>query len=350
MKSQSSESSNGKRVTIKEGGKAAGKSGGTGVLLIQDHQRTSLETGRKTNGAARKRGSRNRVLQKPAGSTIAWINYWPEPWRLRDQREFDEYWKGARITLEQHGFALEEFVWNERLSVKWLRRVMRARNVRGLLLPPSQEMRAMNWGSFDWNEYAVVRFGRTLPTPPAYTVTSDHVGNAMLAFQKMRELGYERIGFVGRRPSYAWRFVLGYLLSQIELQEVPQLPPLWLATDINENDKPALAAWLKKNKPDAILTELPGLRTMLSMLGMCVPKDIGLAALSVLDGGADAGIYQHPGSIGKAAAEVMVALINRGERGIPSVCRTTLVHGEWTDGFTLPARKPGPIVSNRNLY
>jgi LacI family transcriptional regulator len=95
---------------------------------------------------------------------------------------------------------------------------------------------------------------------------------------------------------------------------------------------------LQKTKPDAIFTDCPGLRRVLASCGYQVPKDIGLAATSVLDGGASAGIDQNSKEIGKAAVQLLISLINHNERGIPDVCRELLIEGRWVDGNTLPPK------------
>jgi LacI family transcriptional regulator len=60
--------------------------------------------------------------------------------------------------------------------------------------------------------------------------------------------------------------------------------------------------------------------------------------MSVWDGNADAGIYQNSEVIGKAAVQLLISLIHHNERGIPAVCRETLVEGRWQDGSTLPRK------------
>jgi len=79
-------------------------------------------------------------------------------------------------------------------------------------------------------------------------------------------------------------------------------------------------------------------RDMLREAGYRVPHDIGLAATSVLDGNADAGIYQQSEEIGKAAVQLLISLIHHNEHGIPEIPREVLIVGRWQDGSTLPPR------------
>jgi LacI family transcriptional regulator len=99
-----------------------------------------------------------------------------------------------------------------------------------------------------------------------------------------------------------------------------------------------LTAWLKQEKPDAVLTDICELPEYLAAAGYLVPQDIGHAALSVLDGHADAGIDQNSREIGRAAVQTLISLINHNERGIPAIPREVLVAGRWVDGATLPQR------------
>ena len=126
-----------------------------------------------------------------------------------------------------------------------------------------------------------------------------------------------------------------------------QVPPLLLEQEDFGQDQKCLLAWLKRHRPDAILSELPQARSLVEAAGYSVPGDLGLATLSVLDGNADAGIYQNPELIGKAALDVLIGLINRNERGPSPDHRTTTVKGQWVDGSTLPAKGAAPTGPRR---
>lgn len=80
------------------------------------------------------------------------------------------------------------------------------------------------------------------------------------------------------------------------------------------------------------------MRGTLAKVGYEVPSDMGLAAFSVLDGGADADIDQNSREIGRAAVQMLISLINHNERGIPEMCRELLVEDRWVNGSTLPLK------------
>ena len=106
-----------------------------------------------------------------------------------------------------------------------------------------------------------------------------------------------------------------------------------------------MTRWLKREKPDAILSEHPRMYDLLTKCGLRVPEDIGLATTTVLDGNADAGIDQHPEEIGRVAVLQLLSLIHDNDCGIPRIPREILVQGTWVDGLTLPLRQSGSLSS-----
>jgi LacI family transcriptional regulator len=133
-------------------------------------------------------------------------------------------------------------------------------------------------------------------------------------------------------------FQAGFLMAQAEMEASQRIPVLRLVEAMPNDNTARLAAWLKKFRPDAILTDYANLPEMLQKMGYKIPDDLGLAALSVLDGNIDAGIDQNPEEIGRVAFLMAFTLINDNSRGIPPIIRQTLVFGKWVDGKCLPDR------------
>jgi LacI family transcriptional regulator len=273
---------------------------------------------------------------KPISDELAWINHWPDPKRLRSFHEFDLYWTGAHEEAERCGFRLEEFVINHALTSARLEKILLARGIRGILIPPHGNF-PPEWNDFHWNNFCVVRFGYSIPAPRAHIVTSDQLTDGLLAFENIWKHGYRRIGLV-TTPAAMTRFPAGYLFGQMKWCPDKQLKPLVIGEVGNPEDQRRLKTWMQKNKPDAILTEIRNLRSMLAQAGYEVPRDVGLSTLSVIDGGADAGIDQNSKEIGRAAVQMLISLINHNEYGLPEVCRELLVEGRWVDGLTLPSK------------
>jgi len=273
-------------------------------------------------------------------SELAWINLWPNPKELRRQREFDLYWKGAFAEAARCGFRLEEFSLNEGVTTERLKQIFRTRNIIGLLLPPKPPDSIPSWEGFPWEDFFVVRFGHSLRDPCVHLVASDQMSDGLIAFENIRRHGYRRIGLVTNEfnSKNLVRFAAGFLFGCLTVPEAERLPILNLGQLDLQEDKKTLSAWLKRFQPDAILTDLASLRDLLASVGRRVPQDVALAAMSVLDGNADAGIDQNSEEIGRAAVQMMVSLINQNDRGVPKICREMLIEGRWVDGPTLPSK------------
>jgi len=350
------------RISLRDIAKKLNLSHSTVSLALRDHPRISEAVRKKIHETAKEMGYRpdpmlaalahyrQSKLEAPIQAVIAWVNTWPNPEKLRSYHEFDLYWKGASACAEKFGYRLEEFVCGPQCPPKRLETILRTRNISGILIPPQPA--SPDWGEFSWKDFSAVRFGRSCVSPAVQVVTADQVANTMLAFKKTRERGYNRIGFATTRSTSDRGpfFKAGFLMAQSELPEEERLPVLVLGDGTLESHAKKLAAWMKKYKPEAVLTEVAEMRQMLERTGYEVPRDVGLVVESVLDGNSDTGIFQNPEEIGRVAFLVVMSLINDNARGIPPIFRQSLVSGEWREGHTLPDRtSPAPKQASKKL-
>jgi DNA-binding LacI/PurR family transcriptional regulator len=219
-----------------------------------------------------------------------------------------------------------------------LEKILTTRSVRGVLLPPHPG--GFNLPGLDWSLFSIVRFGVSVTTPRAHVITSDQMNCAEVAFSKIRERGYRRIGFItsrGHDRNTGGNFRAGYLSVQDAVLPIAEhLEPLILDERATMLDERALRPWLRRWKPDAIITTDPRVHAMLTDLGIEVPRDLAAAALSVFDGNFDAGVDQNSYETGQVAMRTLAGLIHQNERGIPRYCRRILVEGRWVDGASLP--------------
>ena len=340
------------RVSLRDIAQHLGLNHSTVSRALRNKSRVSKELCTKIQQTARELGYRPDPMlsalahyrQGKAGhqisSVIAWINCWPAPMELRKFKEFECYWQGAARAAEKLGYRLEEFVCNEQIPLARLDKILRTRNVEGIVIPPHPP--AFTWGEFSWGGYSAARLSRGIGLGhlPFHLVTSDQVSNTMLAYEQIRRKGYRRIGFLtGHGAVRGTLFEAGFLLAQSRASaELVALPPLTLKEAEAREDEEQVKQWLKQTEPDAILTDVASAAKLLASAGCRVPDDVGLAALSVLDGNADAGIYQNPEEVGRVAILLIVSLINDGAKGVPPIFRQILISGEWVDGESLPPR------------
>ena len=161
----------------------------------------------------------------PVQAALALINSYPDPTELHTRPSFKDCWRGATLAAEKLGYRLEEFPANGKQPLKRLERIFLTRNIRGIILgplPPGES--GVNWESFAWNKFSAVRCGFREQSPPFHYVTSAQATNTMMAFEQMRERGYQRSGFAGYWDK-ARMFGAGFLWSQHEPSLRSRLPP-----------------------------------------------------------------------------------------------------------------------------
>ena len=273
-------------------------------------------------------------------ATIAWINNWPERHQLLDIEVFREYYEGACERANQLGYTIEEFWLNERgMSAAKLQRVLKTRNIQGMLLAP-QPMPNMNPG-IDFREYSAVTFGYSMQPSVLNVVTNHQFHSVNLIFTRLFELGYRRIGVIA---STEWddkvgnSFLAGGLLFKSKHPSLTVVGSLLRKADA----RLSLDELIQKHDLEVIISDNAAADD-LRRLGYALPRDIGFASLSL--GGNDtrlSGVYQNDLLIGKKAVDVLVGMLQRGERGIPETPVSTLVEGVWRRGTTVKKMKPVP--------
>lgn len=349
---ESRPTSAGLRVSLRDIAQAVGVSHVTVSLALRGDPRISAARRKEIVATAERLGYRPdpmlaslsayRQARKPVEirSTIAWLNQWPDPRRLRRFHEFDAYWRGASEYAAWLGYRLEEFVVTKDMTPARLLQILLARNVRGVLIPPHSN--GLDLPDFDWSLFSVVRLGTSVTHPRAHIVGSDQKNCASLAFARVWEKGYRRIGYITSLRfdrNTGGNFRAGYLSAQDE--HVPlrrHHAPLVLSEESTPTDVRRLRRWLKVARIDAVVSSLGNIATVLELAGCRVPEDLGVAALSHLDGQFDAAVDQNSGEVGRVAMATLAGLVHQNERGIPQFCRRILVEGRWVDGTSLPNR------------
>jgi len=279
-------------------------------------------------------------------SALAWVNRYEDPKQWRRFGELYAYWVGAQKAAERFGYHLEEIIWSPTEPVKRLEKILETRGVRGILVPPHHF--PLEWVGFDWNKFSVVRFGMSVRNPDVHAVTSDQLRAVVMAMEKIRQHGYERIGLIV--PSDFDRHLggnyVGGFFAAHELFDLGHLVPP-LATEMAmyvhqpAKAKEALARWLQKRRPDAVLATVAAIPEMLKEIGIRVPQDLAVAGNSILDLPLDAGINQNSEMIGRIAVETLISQINLNERGQPVAPCRILVESSWQDGKSLPPKNTG---------
>ncbi|MES2477146.1 MAG: LacI family DNA-binding transcriptional regulator [Verrucomicrobiota bacterium] len=338
------------RVSLRDIAKLVGVSHVTVSLALRDNPQVSAAMREKIKKVADEVGYRPDPMLSALSSyrrskasasfrsVIGWLNAWKDPDQLRGYEEFDAYWNGAYQAAEKLGYRLEEFRLGNGCSPARLHQILSARGIRGLLLPPHSKH--PDWGDFPWDSYFVVKFGRSLHQPQTHLATADQVLNTVTAFEKMMELGYQRIGFVTNEPYlrvHGHLFEAGFVIAQHSVEKSRQLPVLSLVGLNADQTTKHLRAWVKKHKPDAIFSDIRQIRSLLDKAALNVPEDVALATTTLIDTGVDSGIDQHPEEIGRVGMLLLNSIINDRAIGTPQIFRQVLVEGSWVAGSSMPS-------------
>lgn len=279
---------------------------------------------------------RSNLKEKPIQSTIAWLNFWEDRKTLRNYRVFEEYWQGALETAARSGYRLDEFFVRD-YSPERLGEILKARGIRGVLLPPT-DLESMEYlMRFSFNDFASVRLGWTYDVPHLHSVTSDQLANTEMAFEEISKRGYARIGFVARLRSRRV-FGAGFFWAQ-QLSHKAKLPELLLPLDKSEGEQKALLGkWIMKHKPDAILSDEIPANVWLNDLGYRIPQDIALASTStsIHDEYINAGVEQSSHEVGCAAVLALISQLSIMAFGVPEIPYQTLIPGKWKNGDMMP--------------
>lgn len=244
----------------------------------------------------------------------------------------------ARTTLL--GFSAEVF--ELRLGPrgkKALERVLLARGISGVIVVFPEPSNALE--TFAWDHFSAVALDLSRQNPPFNTVCHDHYASLTSALQQLRAAGYRKAGlfiehFKDARTNFKWSAALqSFQLRHGGIGRVPVLmPPAMRETEF--------MPWFRKHRPDVLLGHFDECIEWLGHLKLCVPDDVGFFNLNWQGRRVDsAGLDPQLELQGAAAADVLIAQIQRGERGMPSVPRQILVPGRVVSG---PTVRPLPIA------
>jgi LacI family transcriptional regulator len=241
--------------------------------------------------------------------------------------------QGAQNRARELGFQLYQFSLGEAgMRVEAVQRMLRARGVLGLIFLYSEPLAKPL--DFRWDEFVVVELDYGLAAPTMHTICHDHYRSMTTALTGLRGGGYRRAGlflerYKDQRTSFHWS--AAFRSFQEQQGGIGQLPILM----VEKIDERAFAAWYRQHRPDLVLGHFDACVEWLGRLGRQVPGDVGFFTLN-WEGRSrpSAGIDPRLEMQGVVATETLVAQVQRGERGVPSVPRSVLVPGRIVEGPT----------------
>lgn len=342
------------RVTIKDIALCAGVHLATAARALRNDPRISVATRGRIRVLAEEMGYRpdpflgglaayraeHRTPRRRG--VLAWLD-------LRARADYPareampELWEGARSRAEEQGWDLWEFQpVVEGVPLKRVTSILYARGIEGVLVPPLGGDGAEV--DLDFSRFAAATVGETLRSPRLHRVSPNWVANLQLAWKNVMASGYRRPGLVltpqvHERIAHHW--MGAYLERQQTLPAKDRLPFF-----VGEHDPEGkLRDWLRSARPDVILAgEEVRLFRAFNDMRIRVPETVAVAGIGLLRADTVTGVNQRFDCIGRRLADLVIAMLHRNERGLPSPPIHILIEGEWIKGVTMPALAVRPSL------
>jgi LacI family transcriptional regulator len=241
---------------------------------------------------------------------------------------------GGRARAVELGFKLEEFVVGTNgMSLSRLDSILQSRGMHGVLILPSWY--APDWSGLDWSRYAGVYTDYVIDRPALHCVCCNHYRSMIWLLGMLKERGYKRPGLclenarderTHRRFSAAFR---SFQEGEPGIEAVPVLTA-------PERDRGTFMAWFRRHKPDVVMGHFTEFLDWMEECGAKVPETHAFVSLNVLYKTRPcAGLDQQPRQLGARAVELLIAQLQRNERGVPDWPTTTTIPAKWVDGPTI---------------
>jgi LacI family transcriptional regulator len=333
-------------VTLQDIARRAGVSKMTVSLALRGHPHAAAETRDRLRDLAEEMGYRPNPLiaanmaQLRAGrksafaGTIAFAGRGASPERENVTTQTRRVFMGARRRAEALGYKLEWFcLTGPDVDGRRFSEILRARGIFGVVmaadgvLPPSCRL--------DWAQFALAAVGRTEVGCELHRTAGDYYRAVREICERCRARGYRRIGLAVSRDHDAAHQSLhrsALLGCQAEWPRSEHVPVL-----IADAWEPApFLAWVKRHRPDVIITSADEPWHWLAEAGYRIPDDVGFIRPHVSDHlpKASGFLFDEP-QLGAAAIDLVVEQLNHNERGLPDMVKRVLLPGRWFEGKSL---------------
>lgn len=343
-----------RRPSMLDVARAAGVSKNTVSLAFRHDPQIPLATRERIFRAAKELGyERNATVShlmaelrlSSSGAprtTLALLNAHSDRHAFSRHPTVPEYVCGCRRRATALGYGLDEFWLGD---PKWdgdsLAGTLRARGIRGLVaVGLMDENRLPSRFASLWQKVPCVVTGVRTREPALSFACVDHHNLARSAVEQVIAHGYRRPGLVIDSvidDLVDGRFSAGFTTAQRALTAKSRIRPFFDVAQNRRNPR-LFENWFRRQQPDAILTLYTEVRSWLDDLRPTVMP--GLVQLEWRPREPHwAGMNQHNDIAGEAAIDMLVAMIQNGEVGIPAFPRATLIGSTWMPGVTLPCER-----------
>lgn len=279
---------------------------------------------------------RGKHPRRGAAQVIAYVDSYPTDATAQQRASLLRFRNGARDEAERRGHRLEAFRLDRASQAEAaLRRVLAGRGIRGVVFAPFPSTATRL--EADWEGFALAAIGFSLEAPRLHRAVNHQLQSVQLALARLGSLGYQRIGLaVTRHEDLRARrhWLSSLLLARHDHPEGARAFPLLYADTIT---RPALLAWMKKEKPDVVVSTEMTLRPLIEAAARRSGLRIGFAHLHLvapLSG--CTGVDQQNERVGAAAVDLVIEQLHANSLGPPPFPKTVLIEGTWVTGVSAP--------------
>jgi len=266
---------------------------------------------------------------------IATLTAWPPSRDLAPIPSIQRLLRGASDRASELGYHLEEFWIDEPgMTGERLNQILVNRGIVAAMLAPLPDTHSEI--QLDWEQFSIGTFAPNSKIPRFHRASHFHFNGACVALEELHRRGYRRPGMILYTESdqqVREQYLGG--MAAVELRAIfkRKIPPLIL----NNGRIDLLESWLKRYEPDVVVSDESHTIKCLKNLGCHVPRDIAFAHLDRPPGNEYGGIDQLKELIGRSVIDLIVAQVNRNERGIPRYSNDIKLAGVWMDGRSVPS-------------
>jgi len=336
------------RITQKIVASAAKVDASTVCLALNNSPNLPTATRERIVAIAKKLGYRRdpmlgalaayrRVRAAPAfHGVLGWLVNSEGGYDWRAAPEYRDYHAGAKERATKLGYQIALLDLNDyRENPQRMAGVLRARNIRGVLVCPQPQAHTLL--SLNFDDLSAVSFGYTVKSPLLHLVTAHHYAAIRMVLGELRARGYRRVGYAipdSHNERLDKNYMAAYVVEQRDWPPDHRLIPF-----VGEPRLGPFRQWLRAERPDAIVTTHYIFPEMIDALRIKVPQKLGVAIVSLADNVRNyAGVDEDSREVGRVATALLASLVERGEKGIPVRPQRVLVRGGWCESATLRPR------------
>lgn len=246
--------------------------------------------------------------------------------------------RSAHDCADALGYEIDEFGFPfDGSQDRRLASILKARGITGLIVyPPPQPNHSTQ---FDFSPFCPIAYGVNMKSPTLDRVIGNTQHAVQISINKLLELGYRRIGmalFDVTNVNRNYTYLPSYLLHQDRTNSPDKIPYI-VYDDLGDRGYACFMRWVKKYRPEVVLSHDTVALEWLIMGGMKIPHEIAYVNLSLkeTDRLPSAGTSENPEEVGALLVDVTLSLLHSKFAGLRHPPRDIYSQATWHDGPTV---------------